>query len=700
MFPGTSPKPSVSGVCRMTIRPRSLPQVNESRSTDGNGSPDRLESWKEIAVHLNRTVRTVQRWEKLEGLPIHRHQHEERSSIYAFKPEIDAWWNSRRVRLEEVAGTAGTVDGAGRKLLAATGDSLYRILRFAAILALPAIAALLLLLKPWQSRRDVRFQSRLDGAEIAKVTGSGRVEDVAISRDGRFIVYEERERGGIGLRLRQLATEGDVQILAPEAVRFDGLSFSPDGDYVYFVRADSDDPGFKHLYAMPRTGGQTRRVLSDIDSPVAFSPDGRQFVYTRAIPRRNATEVRIADGENKANRLLTTVTDTYAFFQPGATWSPDGRTVAVSLHRLREIPAYALYSIRVADGSVSEIFSSPSPIGRPCWRPGGRGFLLELRAAQGQGKGQVWTVSFPEGHRQRLTNDLSDFNLRADLTRDGSLLAGVDGTAVFNVWEVNARQPSEASQITSLNLPLVNVVESNHGKLLAVNDGRLSSFTEDGKQGETFSDLGIVGAPAVCGRFVVVNSYRNGTAEMTRVDADGSDPMKLISGALGAPACARDGDYAFYYEMGPPPRILRIPIQGGEPAEVAKVLGDTAIGRISVSPDGKALAYHFEEHATHKIKLAIVPSTGGPALRTMDAPGGIFATSTQWSADGTDIQYILTKDGVSNVWEQPLDGSQPRQLTQFSSSQIYGLSWSADRKHLLLTRGEDASDAVLLKNLP
>jgi hypothetical protein len=60
---------------------------------------DRLDSWKEIASYLGRGVRTVQRWEREEGLPVHRLAHEKRGSVYAYKPEVDAWWESRRVTL-------------------------------------------------------------------------------------------------------------------------------------------------------------------------------------------------------------------------------------------------------------------------------------------------------------------------------------------------------------------------------------------------------------------------------------------------------------------------------------------------------------------------------------------------------------------------------------------------------------------------
>ena len=62
---------------------------------------DRLESWKEIATYLGREVRTVQGWEKNEGLPVHRHQHARQGSVFAFKSELDAWREARKQSPEE-----------------------------------------------------------------------------------------------------------------------------------------------------------------------------------------------------------------------------------------------------------------------------------------------------------------------------------------------------------------------------------------------------------------------------------------------------------------------------------------------------------------------------------------------------------------------------------------------------------------------
>src|SRR5208282_5026433 len=69
--------------------------------TSEKPSEGRLDSWKEIAAYLDRDVTTVQRWEKREMMPVHRHVHDKRGSVYALAPELDAWLQSRRQHLGE-----------------------------------------------------------------------------------------------------------------------------------------------------------------------------------------------------------------------------------------------------------------------------------------------------------------------------------------------------------------------------------------------------------------------------------------------------------------------------------------------------------------------------------------------------------------------------------------------------------------------
>src|SRR5256885_13487955 len=80
--------------------PNELSPPSSTRIGD-EGPSDRLDSWKDIAAYLKRDVTTVQRWEKRERMPVHRHQHDRLGSVYAFRSELDPWVQSRRLRLEE-----------------------------------------------------------------------------------------------------------------------------------------------------------------------------------------------------------------------------------------------------------------------------------------------------------------------------------------------------------------------------------------------------------------------------------------------------------------------------------------------------------------------------------------------------------------------------------------------------------------------
>jgi Tol biopolymer transport system component len=117
-----------------------------------------------------------------------------------------------------------------------------------------ATVALLILTTFGYAFQRWRSRSRkldLQNIQIAKLTESGTVEDMAISPDGRYVVYALRDGEKQGLWLRQVATRSEVQILPSDPNEFHGLTFSRDGNYIYFVRSDKNDPFFKYLYSMP-----------------------------------------------------------------------------------------------------------------------------------------------------------------------------------------------------------------------------------------------------------------------------------------------------------------------------------------------------------------------------------------------------------------------------------------------------------------
>ena len=569
------------------------------------------------------------------------------------------------------------------------------------ILAAMATGIVFLGFSAWIKDRATfrRLGINFESLQLNKLTDSGKAEEgVAISPDGRYVVYERREAKGLGLCVRQVATHSDVEILPPGDFEFDGITFSPDGNYIYFVRSDEKDHGFKYLYSMPALGGPPRRLIKDIDSPVSFSPDGREFVFTRGIPTRDAVEVRIANADGSEDRLLVSLSDTSAGFQPGATWSPDRRSIAVSRMLDGKRSGFVLDSLSVADGSLRELYSSAYTVGRPLWLPEGDTLLVPL--GDRSDRNQLWTISYPGGEKRRLTNDLASYDFRIDLARDANTVAAMERIITSNVWVAPTEDPTNARQITLGELPMVGVLALPQGKILARSeDGDLWIMNGDGSQRVLFADLHNTSTPVACGRSVVFNSFQTGLEEMMRVDIDGRNATQLTSGHFFSPVCSPDGKFVYYVQLGQPQKILRIPIEGGSSVEIAKVEGDCVVGSLAISPYGESLAYPFEVYQPEAVtKMAVLPIVGGAHKRAFEVPGGIRGRAPRWSPAQNGIQFLLTQNGATNIWEQPLDGGVRKQLTRFTSGLIFDFNWSLDGKQLFLAKGDSSSSVILLNH--
>ena len=120
-----------------------------------------------------------------------------------------------------------------------------------------------------------RIDWNLQAMKISRVTQSGNATNVAISPDGRYVVYALREGEKQSLNVRQVATGSDVQILPPDEVVIWGLTFSPDANYIDFVRSEKTNFTDTFLYRMPVLGGTPHLAMQGgIDFGSSYSPDG------------------------------------------------------------------------------------------------------------------------------------------------------------------------------------------------------------------------------------------------------------------------------------------------------------------------------------------------------------------------------------------------------------------------------------------
>src|SRR5678816_1682298 len=139
--------------------------------------------------------------------------------------------------------------------------------------------------------------------KLSRITSSGNVIDSTISPDGKYIVYALSSRSNQSLYIRQVSTANDTEILAPAPVGIFGMTFSPDGNELYYVIKSNLDNGT--LYRIPVLGGTPVKILQGLDAPISFSPDGKHFVFVRGnYPHEGETALLISNLDGNEQRDL------------------------------------------------------------------------------------------------------------------------------------------------------------------------------------------------------------------------------------------------------------------------------------------------------------------------------------------------------------------------------------------------------------
>jgi serine/threonine protein kinase len=550
------------------------------------------------------------------------------------------------------------------------------------------------------------FQS----VRLSCLTQTGKAVDAVLSPDGKYVVHVNESNGQQSLWIRQIATSSNVQIVPPADVTYRGTTFSPDGNYVYYLLFENSNKNEWLLFRVPALGGLPQKLANEVSTPVTFSPDGRQIAFVRCFPSRKETSIFITDAEGKSGRMLATRSSPDDFgWRSGTSWSPDGKRIACAVGTYDL--SMSIVEVSVEDGTERPLTTWKWPwIGRLAWQADGKGLIANARDAS-SGLSQLWHVSHPDGKVRRITNDLSDYSaLSVSLSVSSDSLVSVQCNYLSGIWVWPTEDLNRGRQITSGRSDGfygLAWTPDNRITYVSTASGHPAIWIMDadgGHQTQLTTDLSNVYHPSVSpdGRHIVFISTRGGVPNIWRIDVTGDNLMQLTDQSVPSwPHCLPDGRWVIYKSIGFGKKTLwKVPIEGGVPEQVT----DKHTGMPAASPDGRFVACEYwDEQPTSQFKLAVIPLDGQGDFKTFDVPP-TFAQSVhlmsvlRWTPDGSGLTYIDNQRGVSNIWCQPIDGSPPRQLTDFQSERIFWFDWSPDGKHLACARGVTTSDVVLIRD--
>jgi Tol biopolymer transport system component len=540
--------------------------------------------------------------------------------------------------------------------------------------------------------------------KVTRLTTSGKASAAAISPDGKYVVHVMGGPGQQGLWLRHIATGSDKEIVPPNENDFTWVTFSRDGGYIFFTRVEA---GVYPLFQVPVLGGTPKKIISeDVDTPVTFSPDGKRFAFMRGSVQYGEVSLVVAnaDGTGEQKLVAPKLSDFNAATWPNPSWSPDGEAIAYAHLTADAGPRYSnVFTVSVKDGAEKQITSQKwSTIRALAWLADGSGLVITASDEESGPSQQLWHVSYPGGEARRITNDTNNYR-GVNLTADSKALVTVQSERISNVWVAPNGEAGRATQLTS------NRSDGTAG-LAWTPDGKIvySSYAggpaiwimnADGTGQKRLTDdtPGYSASVSPDGRYIVFSSFRAGVSNFWRIDIDGGHPKQLTAGSNDVtPSFSPDGQWVFYTAVESEKQMLwKVPVDGGDPVQLTNYYTAGPF----VSPDGKLIAcgYVNEAEKPARWRVAIISSDGGPPIKTFDLKYGQLRV--QWAPDGRALFYNNTRDGVTNIWSQPVDGGPPKQVTDFKSDEIFRFSWSRDGKQLALARGDVISDVVMITDL-
>jgi Tol biopolymer transport system component len=562
---------------------------------------DRLDSWKEIAAYLKRSVRTVMRWEREEGLPVHRHLHTKSGTVYAYTAELDAWWTERGKQLDSRQGAESERAAGG-----------YRLWTVAGVAALSAA----LFAASWfvMSRRSGVPAMTL----LPLTTFPGTEGPPSLSPDGNQVAFE---RGG-DIFVKQVDGEAIVQITAtsePES----SPTWSPDGRQIAFTRGD------RGIFVISPLGGGERKV-ADTRTPLllksmAWMPDGKTLVISEMTSPICASLFAVSVVTGEKRRLTSPPEPSIGDGWPAV--SPNGSTIAFARYSQDSTANVHVMSLR--DSEPRKLTADKASIFGIAWSAGDELVFSSDR----DGTSRLWRIashpsSDPVVSRLEAAGEDARFpSLSRPASRAAVRLAYQRFVQNLDIRRAElARDGALHSTLKPSQLFIASTKSEDHPQ-----------YSPDGSK-------------------IAFVSRRSGTHEIWVCDHDASNPVRLTSlagPAVVGPQWSPDGgQIAFFAATGTGGKytVYVMSAQGGQPARLTQ--NEELEALPSWARDGKSL--YVTSSRSGSLQIWERPLDGGPSTQ-ITRRGGAEAVE---SPDGHTLYYTKVPEMGAGLWNIPARGGE------------------------------------------
>ncbi len=542
--------------------------------------------------------------------------------------------------------------------------------------------------------------------EFKRVTTDGKAVISTLSPDGKYIVHVKEENGRQGLFVRQTEETKDIEVIPPNIIQFWGLSVSPDNKRIFYTvwEANKSDAS---LFQVPILGGTPQKVLEIIDTSVSFSPDGNKIAYVRTFNSANVSELVTANADGTEINVLATrkAPETFDVERGSPAWSPDGKMIVA-------VGATTILGDKCQVIAYDAETGAPTPLTEKNWTIieqvswlGNQSGLVMNAGENSHDWKQIWFVSYPDGEAQKITNDLFDY-VSVKPSADSKMILTVQREQLTHHSVAPSSDLTNAATIlseTGKNGVNEGVAWSPDGKLILRysqnNEDSLWQIDADGanKKQLTLTDA-VQPTVSADGNAIIFSAKNNGNYRLWRMDKDGGNKKLLTNEESENESfanCSAGSNFCVYQRGWKKSAIYKVSLANGE---ISPLITERQAIRPALSPDSKLfVCFTLDENDVWF--LTIVTLDKGEIIKNLPLPETVVSRYMRWTPDGRNLAYVDTKNQVSNIILQPVNGDKPNQITNFTAEEIFYFDWSRDGKQFAISRGTTINNVIAIKNL-